>query len=220
MRVVLGPPPDDPGFLPEQAGWRLVRTPGYGSLIVFGTVVGALVGAAIGFGWSQVPGRSPGLRIDFAAFGVQVGAVGATGFILGVGLVFLALLVGMHELLHALAFPGFGLSRATVLGFWPSRFLPYADHQGPLPCWRYVVGALAPLGLLSITPLAVVLATGSSSTWWMLVSVINALASGGDVVIVAMVLAQVPKGAALRNKGWDTWWQPPEGASGAPRGPA
>ena len=208
MRFVFGPPPDNPDFAPERNGWRLVRVPSSSALLIFGSVIGIPLCAAMALGWSQVPVTSVGLRIYTGGLGLQAGAIVAPILILLMGVLSFAALIVVHELLHAFAFPGFGLSPATILGVWPRRFLPYADHHGPLPCWRFIMVGLSPFVFLSLVPLAVSSLAGTGSPFWVLVSVVNALVSGGDALIVVVVLSQVPLGAVVRNKGWDTWWRP------------
>lgn len=44
----------------------------------------------------------------------------------------LIVLIPVHELLHAVIHPGFGLFRRSILGFWPSKLLFYAHYDGIL----------------------------------------------------------------------------------------
>lgn len=124
-----------------------------------------------------------------------------------VGDVFFLALIAMHVLIHASVCPGFGLSAAVVLGVWPSRLMPYADYQGPMPCWRGTVVAFAPFTMLSLAPLAVAFGGASVPTLCVVVSVVNALVCGGDALIGVMVLWQVPLRAVVQNKQWGMWWR-------------
>lgn len=68
-------------------------------------------------------------------------------------LVVLALLITVHEALHALAHPSFGLSRRSAIGFWPSRLLFYAHYEGCLSRDRLIFILLLPTLVLSFLPL-------------------------------------------------------------------
>jgi len=210
MRFVLGPPPDDPDFVPEPSDWRRVRLPGSWALLAIGSVIGILLCSATALGWSLVPLTSTAMPFGIGWLGIRVPAILIPLLILFQGVLYFVMLTIVHELIHALAFPGFGLSSGSILGFWSRRILPYADYHGPLPCWRFVVVGVAPLATLSVAPLLISLLVGSASKFWILVSVVNALGSGGDVLIVGLVLSQVPIQAVIRNKAWETWWQPAE----------
>jgi hypothetical protein len=66
---------------------------------------------------------------------------------------------------------------------------------------------LSPLAVLSLLPLAACAFTGTASAFLAVVSVGNMVFASGDLFAVAMVLAQVPPEATLRNKGWRVWWK-------------
>jgi hypothetical protein len=56
MRLVLGPPPDDPSFQPAaRPGWRRVREMGPRALMAVGTVMGIPLAVLVGFLWSRIP---------------------------------------------------------------------------------------------------------------------------------------------------------------------
>lgn len=210
MRFVIGSPPDSPDFDPERDGWRSVRIPSPGQLKVAGSAMGIVLCALVVLGWTRVDVTSVGGQINLAGLGSWAAVIVPLFVIFAVVLFFVGLTV-VHELLHAVAFPRFGWSAATILGVWPRQLMPYADYQGPLPCWRFVLVSLMPFTFLSLLPLAVSLLAGSGSIFWLAVSVVNALVCGGDAVIGFVVIRQVPLGTVVRNKGWDTWWLPVEG---------
>lgn len=118
-----------------------------------------------------------------------------------------ALLVPLHELLHALAHPDWGLSRRTVLGFWPGQFLAYVHYEGVLTRRRLLVLLLLPLLVITIAPLLAGIVFGCVDGWVVLLSVLNAFGSCVDVLSAALVVAQVPPGAEVRSWGWRTYWR-------------
>jgi hypothetical protein len=207
MRFALGPPPDTIDFAPERDGWQRVRMPSPRRLMIVGSAVGIAMGALVVFGWRQVPAGTPLVLMDLSTFGPWAALATPLILLLSVVISFAGLLV-VHELIHVLACPGLGLSSANVMGVWPSRLLPYADYQGPLPCWRAIIVALAPFTILSLVPLAVAFLAGSAPTFWMLVSVVNALGCGGDALLCFVMTSQVPLGAVVQSKRWDMWWRP------------
>ncbi|MBA4192727.1 MAG: hypothetical protein C0467_32580 [Planctomycetaceae bacterium] len=181
--------------------------PSPGRLNLVGSVIGIALCALILLGWRQhLPSDTSSVQIDLAPFG-SWGAVAVPAILLLVGAVFFLARIAMHELIHAIACPGFGLSDAAVLGVWPSRLIPYADYQGPMPCWRGTIVAIAPFTILSLLPLAMASSGASVPTFCVVVSVVNALVCGGDALIGFMVLSQVPLRAVVQNKQWGMWWR-------------
>lgn len=213
MRFVIGPPPDSPDFAPERDGWKRVRLPSPGQLMVVGSALGIPLGGLMIWGWRSVSAHPPDLRFQLPGLG-WAAAIVAPILLLLIGLLLFGGLIVVHELLHALASPGLGLSSKTILGIWPSRMMPYADYQGAIPCWRCHVVALAPFVLLSLLPWAVSFAIGQASIFWFAVSLLNALVCGGDVLMGLAIAAQVPLDAMVRNKGWQAWWLPRRGEPG------
>ncbi len=205
MRFTVGPPPQSDDFDPESGGWRRLRELGPGALVLLGSLVGLPLCYLFIVAWTTLAPVSVSLRLDL---GVQ----GALGPILAMGIaaVSLVLLVAgiviVHEFIHAFTYPSFGMTASSVIGFWPSRVMPYAAYLDEMSCVRFVVVALAPLAVLSLAPLLICYATGSESTLLAAVSCLNALISGGDVLIVLTAAVQVPPFAKIRNKGWHTWW--------------
>ena len=208
MRFILGPPPDDTDFQPEQEGWRRLRDIGPGTLMLVGSLAGLPLAALCSYAWSR-------LSVTALTFTLPTYAMSLGGWsmlllplmVLSMLAGFLAALIFTHELIHALACPRFGFTSQTTLGVWPSRFICYATHVGPISCRRGILLGIAPFLVLSVLPLLVAAAGGPRSTFTAAVSVTNALLCGGDAVITVMFLRQIPFNGTMRNKGWDTWWK-------------
>jgi hypothetical protein len=205
MRFVLGPPPDADGFHPDESGWRKLREPSSYALIALGSLIGVPVGIAFAYLWSQVELYPLSIRMNLSLFGSWAPVAGLV-VLAFLALAFFLLLIAIHELLHALACLKFGLSRETVIGCWPSRMMPYAGPLGEMPCWRYLVMALAPFLVLSVLPLLIAAFVERTPSTLAILSTVNALCSGGDLVLVAVIASQIPLRAAVRNKGWSTYW--------------
>lgn len=207
MRFILGPPPDDKDFVPEQGDWRRLREMGPRTLMVIGSLAGVPLSALFAYAWSRIPGTALHTSFDVMSLG-RWGPLLLPLLVILAMAVFFGVLIVVHELIHALACPGFGLTSATFLGVWPGKILAYASHNGPLSFYRGIFVGMAPFLVLSVAPLLVAFAGGPRWQLLTLTSVINSMVCGGDVVICLMFSTQIPHDAIMRNKGWDTWWQP------------
>ncbi len=123
---------------------------------------------------------------------------------------YLVLCVGapvVHELIHAATHPMAGLSRHSIIGFWPSCGLAYAHYDGELSRNRFLAMVLMSLFVMSILPLLVAVAIRSSSSWVAFISCYNALLACVDLLVASRVLYQIPASATMRNQGWKTYWK-------------
>lgn len=208
MRFVIGQPPDDPGFHPDpEAGWRKVRWMGPRALIAAGSLLGIPLAVLVGYFWLQMP--LPPLTFSIDAIGPGAWSESLLPLIIIVVITaFLIILIVCHEFIHVLALPHFGLTSATVFGYWPSRLLPYAYHSGPVSYSRLMVVALAPFIVLSVAPLIASYIGLMRSPLGAIFSILNSVACGGDVTVCLMLAYQLPINAVLQSQGGDTWWRP------------
>ena len=134
----------------------------------------------------------------------------------------LAGIIVVHELLHAVATPGAGLSDKTIVGFYPSRLSFYAAYTGEITRNRYVAVFLVPLFVISILPLLFALIGRFSWVEMAGISILNALLSCGDLVGVTLIFFQIPRDGIVKNRGWRSYWRPPaiDAEQGAPGHPA
>ena len=95
-----------------------------------------------------------------------------------------ALLIPIHELLHAIAHPGAGLSAGTVMGFDRNLARPYCLYTRPYSRERVIIVALAPFVLLTLLPL-VAFVIWESRPLLAYVATLNAGASAIDVASAA-----------------------------------
>jgi hypothetical protein len=128
-------------------------------------------------------------------------------------------LVGIHELLHAVSAPGFGLSSRTVIGCWPSRGMFYAHYDGDMTAKRFLLVLIMPLAIISVLPLLLAAVLGWGHRTAAFLGVLNALFSCVDVLGVFLLLLQVPLHARVRNSGWKTWYRNPETNQGVAQQP-
>ena len=102
--------------------------------------------------------------------------------------VFFALIVA-HELVHGLTWSFFlkgGMSSIEFGIMWNS-LSPYCTCTKAIPRGPYLVGALMPLLLLGILPSVAAMLTGWF--WLLALGYLMTLSAGGDVMIVAKLLA-------------------------------
>jgi hypothetical protein len=120
----------------------------------------------------------------------------------------LVALIGGHELLHAASLPGFGLTPATTVGFWPRTLTPYVAYNGELSRTRFALVGLMPFLVISVLALLVGGLLGWMPFWVVALSTLNALLSSGDLIGATLLIAQTPRLAIVRNQGLETWWRP------------
>jgi len=124
------------------------------------------------------------------------------------------LYIPVHELLHLIWQPHYGLSNQSVLVIWPGKLRFGIYYDGCMSRTRWLLMRLAPLVVLSLIP-AVVLAIFQNSpfdhtikTVLEVLLVVNGVGSGGDVVAMMLVLFQVPASALLCFRGGRAYWKP------------
>jgi hypothetical protein len=192
MKFRLGPIPENHEFSPAQSGWRALREP---NPVVFQLValpIGLLATAAVVSGWWL--SVAYGLRIPGSSLGMGV-------------LLPILLTVPVHEMVHTLFHPQLGRSAASILGFWPKTMLFYAHYDDALTRTRFIAALMAPFMALSVAPVVGCWLTGYGRWWIVALSAFNAFIACGDLTGVLLVVAQVPSRAAVRNRGYYTWWK-------------
>ena len=186
MRFHIGEIPDSPDFVPDST-WMLVRQPTPWVMQLLALPIGLTLAVFLGVLWLMLTpvGRGP-----------PPSARQCLGALLAI--------VPAHEALHLAMHPRTGDS---IFGVWPSRLLFYTHYHNQLPCRRYIGVLLLPVVILSLVPLLACALTAAPSAFLAAASVINALLACGDLFTVGLLLAQVPLGATLRNKGWRVYWK-------------
>lgn len=98
----------------------------------------------------------------------------------------------LHEMSHLLAFPGFGFSKDTYVGFDPKGGVPYVTHFGLITRNRFVLAILLPILTLSIAPLVYAIHFQEHVSILAGVSILNFIGSGGDLIVLGYVLKEIP----------------------------
>ena len=125
----------------------------------------------------------------------------------------LLLFIPLHEVVHALVHPGFGLSPRTVVVLWPAKLRFGVYYEGRMSRRRWLVMRLAPLVGLSVIPVLllglfkVVPASYAAELFWQVLALVNMVGSGGDLVAALWVLRQVPAGGEICFRGGKAYWR-------------
>lgn len=121
--------------------------------------------------------------------------------------------VVVHELLHLLWHPGWGLSSRSLLLVWPRRLLLGVHYEGFMSRRRWLVMRLSPLLGLTVLPTVVLLIVypyGMSFFWQqftVLLILVNSWGAGGDLVASVIVARQVPRGGEVGNWNGRACWK-------------
>jgi hypothetical protein len=116
------------------------------------------------------------------------------------------LMTPVHELIHAVAYGQGTCSPHLILGFWPSRVLPYAIFDSPLPRRQVLVMVIAPFLVLSLLPLLCLpWLEGAARTLVVAFCSLHTALCVGDAIVFWLLLSQVPRNALVHNNGWQTY---------------
>ena len=172
---------------PYDVAWRQVHEVGDEVGLVLSAFSGLLLCLATFALWMTVPFHA--VRIDYAT--VMVATV---------------MVLFFHELAHAAMFTC-GRARGLRVECAWQKYRPHLRYHGAVSRSRYIAVLLAPLAVVSIAPIAVSLLLSLHSGDLVLISLLNALVSGGDAVAAALVLLQVPANAVVQRRGECVIWR-------------
>lgn len=166
-------------------------------------------------GWQEVP--APGAK-QIQMYGLAASGLGMllVGILLNGNfaprgllptLLILALTMPVHELIHALSTPNWGLSPQTVIGVQKRKglFMPYVLYDGEQPLWRFLLTGLTPTILLTVLPLILSgLAPLDPAVRAGLgfLAFFNVAVSGGDLFLFTWLITHLHLRSQVRQKGW------------------
>jgi len=188
MKFVRGAIPEDPQFEPIEEGWNAIREPDPVWMQVYAIPIFVVTGA---------------LLFGAIVLATPISWRAVMNWLLPAFL----LMIPLHELIHALANPRFGMTPRTLVGVWPSRLLFYAHYEGELSRNRFLAILAAPLIVLTILPLLLCIVTQWNAPMLAAIALANGLGAAGDLLGFGLVLAQIPRRAMVRNKGWRSYWK-------------
>lgn len=192
MKFRIGRVPENPEFHPEADGWLSLKEPSPGWAQVIALPVGFGVAGLLLLLWY--------ILTPMRGFAFPV--------ILSLPLIFI-MSIPVHELIHFFTFPNQGRGQQAVLGFWPRQLVFYAHYEGVLSRNRFLMILVNPFLVITLLPLLFCAVFRCFSSFFMLLSLINALSSSLDLLGFLIIFLQIPAAAAVRNQSWKTYYKLP-----------
>jgi len=167
--------------------WNELCEPDAGVGQVLALVAGAGVCTATLVAWLLAAPFNP-VRIDYTTLVVAV-----------------VIVLVLHELAHAWTFAS---DRGRTVRIERRQRKIALRYEGTLSRNHYLAVLIAPFVVVSLLPVAVSSIASIGSGDVVLISMLNALVSGGDVIAALLVAQQVPEGATIRRQGSLVLWKP------------
>ena len=117
----------------------------------------------------------------------------------------LTLIALLHEFLHMITFPDFGISSKTTIVIIPKKLVALAYYTGEMTKTRCVMCLLAPFVVLSLMPL--ILCTYEFNYYIFFLAILNASLSGMDVLSAFSVYVNMPKESIVKNCGYQSYYR-------------
>jgi hypothetical protein len=108
------------------------------------------------------------------------------------------------------AYPGMGLKSSSIVGFWPSRLVPYTAYLLELTKHRFIATLVLPVMVLALMPLLVVSVLQVSSGWVVFLSCFSAATFGFNGFLAAWLALRLPKGSVVAGRGFQPYWKLPQ----------
>ena len=189
MKFRLGPPPIDDTILKDDNAWCLLDEPADIRFQVYGVLVALLITAALIL---VLLARDPKYVMNISW---------------PIVILFIFIVMPIHEFLHAISFPGGAISKDVAFGFYPRAFAFYAHYSGIITRHRHILISIFPFIMLTLIPLTVVLVMKLERSYLVEIILAGGLASAGDVLTILYINKHVPRGSILINSGLKTYWK-------------
>ncbi|WP_175638229.1 DUF3267 domain-containing protein [Metabacillus schmidteae] len=141
--------------------------------------------------------------ISLSDFGLTSDSISITinfGIIL-----WLALLLILHELLHLIFIPNFKKSDKTFVGI--TLFGGFVITEEEMSKSRYIFITIAPFIIISVILPLILSVLGLLTPTIKFLILLNAMASSVDMLNLFLIMKQIPKHAILKSNGPDTYWK-------------
>ena len=173
---------------PYDVAWRQVHEIGADVGTVLSLMAGAVLCMATLVTWILAVPFNP-IRIDYTTL-----------------LVAAVMVLAFHELAHAVTFT-WGRQRGLRVECVWQKYRPHLRYHGAVSRARYIAVLLAPIVAVSIAPIVMSTVLSLRSGDLVLISLLNALVSGGDLLAAGLVLLQVPANAVVQRRGECVIWR-------------
>ena len=177
-------------FLPAMEGWQEAPSPGKKQVQGYGFVASCLGVLLVGVL----------LHGEFVPSGCLL------------TLLILVFTVPVHELIHALFTPNWGLSTKTIFGVQKSKglFMPYVYYDDEQPLWHFLLTGLAPTIVLSVLPILIIMFAPLSHIYRAalgFLSLFNAGIAGGDWFLLVWFSTHLDVRSYVRQHEWKLYWK-------------
>ncbi|MEQ6353373.1 DUF3267 domain-containing protein [Lysinibacillus sp. M3] len=120
-------------------------------------------------------------------------------------ILWLVLLMIIHELLHLMFIPNFMKSKKTFVGL--TLFGAFVITEEEILKSRYIFITVAPFIILSIILPLILSVVGLLTTTLKFLVILNAMGSSVDLLNLLLIMKQVPNNATLTCNGPNTYWK-------------
>lgn len=120
-------------------------------------------------------------------------------------ILWLVLLMIIHELLHLMFIPNFMKSKKTFVGL--TLFGAFVMTEEEILKSRYIFITVAPFIILSIILPLILSVVGLLTTTLKFLVILNAMGSSVDLLNLLLIMKQVPNNATLTCNGPNTYWK-------------
>lgn len=209
MRIITHIVPQEPILDPESQGLKPIRSPKgiFGNFIAQATGFILLLCPTLFLcmAASQIalnPSESQTVSLDTSPWTAMVLA--------------LLIYIPLHEGVHLLCQPGMGRGPNSMLIWMPAKLRFGVYYEGSMSRTRWLVMRLAPFVLLTLIPVCFLAIVQNlpfyrfPMTMIEVITVVNGVGSGADVVAALVVLFQVPGSASIVFQGGRAYWKPGE----------
>lgn len=141
--------------------------------------------------------------ISLSEFGITTNGYAFTIYFSDI--LWLVLLLVLHELIHLIFIPNFIKSEKTYAGL--TVFGGFVFTEEEISKARYIIITIAPFVIISLILPLVLSVFGLLTTTVKFLIILNALGSSVDLLNLILVIKQVPKNAVLKSNGPYTYWR-------------
>ena len=190
-------------FEPKREGYTKMKEPPMHALMMIALPVGAVTAAVLFVVAQRLTTVKLGL-FNFPSLGLPLAVEIIIWLVAFVA--FNAVMIPLHELLHALMFPEPLKSERVYFGFHNMGAF-YAFYTEDLKRWQMLLSMATPFVVLTLTPWVLIVVYNVNLPLLMLAILYHAFTAAGDLIGIYLVLKNTPTNSVLKNKGYDTYYK-------------
>lgn len=178
--------------------WRPLKEPNsLLSAIIFSIplmIIGTLITIGIIFIFSTISLKEIGITSDGIVISINLTII-----------LWIFLLLVLHEFIHLILVPNFVKSKKTYVGITFYGGFVFSEEE--ISKTRFIIITVAPYIIISIVLPLLLGVFGLLTTTLKLLILLNSMASSVDLLTLFLVISQVPKNATLISNGPKTYWK-------------